>query len=367
MKYMRSIIMMIVIVVTISSFLVTACAPKATTSESGERETAQYETEEPASTTEAAETTAEKPKKEKILVGWSFCNLISLFWQAQEDHIKKYSDDKGHEYIITDAEEDPAKQDSQVKDLIARNVDAVVVIPQDQEAICASIDAVRAAGKPIISMSRSPACLDKVDYDVGSDSYQFASAIVDWLAKQADEKNITINLLLLVGDLRDNNAVLRRTGVIENVPKYADKIKVVTEIPTEWNQDKALSGTTNALQANPEINAIFVPSDYLLPSVIASLKAANKLLNFDDPNHIILATIDGDPYGVAQIKAGYADVDVAHDPWGWVEMSLDAAVKLVNGETLPSKKDVQVPVVATRDNVESLGDKLWGNVYKITE
>ena len=365
----RVLIVLLVMVVAISIAAVpmlSGCKKEAVTTteeEMEEREKAEYVTEEEG---EAAEEVEEEPAeaKEDILIGWSFCSLISLFWQAQEDHIKAYSDQKSYDYIITASEDNASKQDSAVKDLIARNCDAIVVIPADQEAICGSIDAVNAAGIPCVSMSRTPACLDKVAYDVGSDSYEFAEVIVDWLAEKADAEGIEINMLLLVGDLRDNNAVLRRDGVIDKAPEY-DNINIVTEVPTEWNLDKALSGTTNSLQANPEINCIFVPSDYLLPSVIASLQAANRLKPADDPDHIILATIDGDPYGVSQIKAGYVDIDVAHDPWGWVEMATDAAVKLINGQTLSVKKEVQIPVVATQDNVDELGTKLWGNVYEV--
>jgi ABC-type sugar transport system substrate-binding protein len=359
----RSLIVLTVVIVftMIAPFSFATGKKEATTEEELEkREKADYIIEEEGG---AAEEEAAAERKEKILIGWSFTSLISLFWQAQEDHVKAYSEKMGYDYIITASEDNASKQDSAIKDLIARNCDAIIVIPADQEAICGSIDAVNAAGIPCLSMSRSPACLDKVLYDVGSDSYEFAEIIVDWLAEKADREGIEINMLLLVGDLRDNNAVLRRNGVIEKAPQY-DNINVVAEVPTEWNLDKALSGTTNTLQANPEINCIFVPSDYLLPSVIASLQAANKLYKSGHPKHIILATIDGDPYGTSQIRAGYVDIDVAHDPWGWVEMATDAAVKLINGRKLPAKKEVQIPLVASRNNVNELGNKLWGNVYE---
>lgn len=46
--------------------------------------------------------------------------------------------------------------------------------------------------------------------------------------------------------------------------------------PDGVNQEKALAGITNALQAHPEIGLIFSSSDLLLPSISTVLRSARK-------------------------------------------------------------------------------------------
>ncbi len=319
------------------------------------------------STTKATETKDTIPASE-ISIGVSMPELISIYWKAQYDEIGRYAKEKGWNQTTTVADSDPTKQDSQIRDLIGKGVKGVIVVPVDAEAILTSIKAVKDAGLPCVAMSRPPKDISAVDYYVGSDNYAFAVEATRTIGNMAKERGIKLNILEMVGDLRDQNAVDRSKGFNDTVEKeFSDVITIVNSVPTEWNLDKSLSGCTNALQANPEINAIFVPSDYLLPTIISALQAANKLFTVDDPKHVIIAQIDGDPYGTKMIKDGFSDVDVAHDPWGDTQKAFNAIVTLINGGSLEATKEVLTPIVVTKNNVESLGDKLWGNVYPIPE
>lgn len=367
------VITLLILVFVLSSLALNGCQTKTaseTTAEVKRESGGDYTTETKeataeSTTTKIAETKDTIPASE-ISIGVSMPELISIYWKAQHDEVARYAKEKGWSQTTTVADSDPTKQDSQIRDLIGKGVKGIIVVPVDAEAILTSIKAVKDAGMPCVAMSRPPKDITAVDYYVGSDNYAFAVEATRKIGNMAKEKGIKLNLLEMVGDLRDQNAVDRSKGLNDTVKKeFSDVITIVNAVPTEWNLDKSLSGCTNALQANPEINAIFVPSDYLLPTIIGALQAANKLFTVDDPKHIIIAQIDGDPYGTKMIKDGFSDVDVAHDPWGDTQKAFNALVTLINGGTLEATKEVLTPMVVTKDNVESLGDKLWGNVYPI--
>ncbi len=310
---------------------------------------------------EAAAEVEEAVEEESYTIGISMPDTVATFWSVLVDYGVAYLEDMGHEVIVVDAGDDPTVQDNQIRDLIARKVDAIIVTPIDQYQICSSFTAGKEAGIKMIAMSRIPSCLEDVEFSVGADEYQIAVIITEWLGQYAEDNDMDINLLLLVGSLGDNAGVLRRAGVLDTVGRF-DRVNVVQEIPTDWDHDKALSGVTNALQANPEINAIFNPSDYILPPIISALQSANKLFPAGDPNHIIITTIDGNPNSLDYIREGIVDINVSHDPLGWAEQAADAALAAIRGDKIIGKLSIALPIPATIDNVDELGTKLWGNI-----
>ena len=98
---------------------------------------------------------------------------------------------------------------------------------------------------------------------------------VNYMISEAKKLHGTHKAMVIIGDLGDINAIGRRDGFDAAVKENgAGVIYVVARVPSEWNQEKAQAGVTNALQANPEIDFIFTSSDFLLPSIVSALKAA---------------------------------------------------------------------------------------------
>src|SRR5258707_8424505 len=95
----------------------------------------------------------------------------------------------------------------------------------------------------------------------------------------------------MVGALTDANAIGRRDGFLAGAKSCAN-IKVVQQLPTNWDPTTALNGVTNAFQAHPEIDAIFDPSDYLLPAVVSALKATKHFYPVGNAKHVAVVPID---------------------------------------------------------------------------
>jgi ABC-type sugar transport system substrate-binding protein len=85
--------------------------------------------------------------------------------------------------------------------------------------------------------------------------------------------------------------------------------EVVARIPTEWNQEKALAGLTNALQANPDVGLVFTSSDFLFPSVVSALTKAGRYQKAGEDGHVLLGGFDGDAtaYQRAEVRVGAED------------------------------------------------------------
>ena len=235
------VITVLVMGIFLISFLLSGCKATAssdTTAEVKRQSGGNYETKEStAETKSAVETQAKEtiPAGE-ISIGVSMPELISIYWKAQYDEIDRYAKEKGWKQTTTVADSDPTKQDSQIRDLIGKGVDGVIVVPVDAQAILTSIKAVKDAGLPVVAMSRPPKDITAVDYYVGADNYAYAVESIRYIGNLAKEKGIKIYLLEMVGDLRDQNAVDRSKGMTETVAKeFSDVITIVNSVPTEWN------------------------------------------------------------------------------------------------------------------------------------
>jgi ABC-type sugar transport system substrate-binding protein len=298
---------------------------------------------------------------EDITLGVSFPSLMSGTWQATEQSLLAYQEELGFQLVETVADNDVNKQLSQIEDMIAQGVDAIIVDPIDSKAILSAVDAANEAGIPIILFDRPPTDMEGVAAFVGSDNYAFGQEAARQLKAFADKDGVELKVLVLIGALTDENAVNRNDGFQEAAAELG--IEIVSEVPTDWEPQKALDGVTNALQANPEINAIFIPSDYLLPSVLSALKTSDKLVPYGEEGHIMLAQIDGDGNGAKSLQDGYSIVDIAHDPVAWAEMPVDIAITLINGGEVEPVFNALPGVVGTVENIHELGDQFWGNMF----
>jgi ribose transport system substrate-binding protein len=168
-----------------------------------------------------------------------------------------------------------------------------------------------------------------------------------------------LNVLLMVGALTDANAIGRRDG-FKAVAKKFPNIHIVQELPTNWDPTTALNGVTNALQAHSDINAIFDPSDYLLPAVVSALKATGHFAPVGDPNHIAVVTIDGDNNGCGALRKKWIDADVATVVGNFGPRALDAIIA-ANRTGSSATKVVKVQgLTLSQQNFAKTHAKVWG-------
>ena len=105
-------------------------------------------------TTAAADTTA--AAKEKIVVGMAWPGMQDAVWSTSKVLLEELAakSDPPIELIFTAADMDVTKQASDVKDLISKKVDVVLVFPIDSKAISASVKDCQDAGIPVMSFLR---------------------------------------------------------------------------------------------------------------------------------------------------------------------------------------------------------------------
>ena len=303
----------------------------------------------------------EPTPKKGLTIGISFETLQTEYWVASQNAIERACEKKGIGYIGAVANGDANRQFEQVNNFIAQGVDGIIIAPKDGNTIIPIIKAANRAGIPIVIYNRLPAKNKGTYTTVVADNYDITLRTVKYMAERAKATHQTQKAMILVGDLGDINAVNRRKGFKAAIAQYPGLVELVAEVPTEWNQEKALAGVTNALQANPGINFIFTSSDFLFPSIISALNNANKYHPIGHPDHVLLGGFDGDAMAYRLLENKYLDADGVQDVFYECERAVEAIWNQSQGKKAESLI-VDNGFVIHQNNLLEKADQMWGAV-----
>jgi ABC-type sugar transport system substrate-binding protein len=293
----------------------------------------------------------------------------------------KYAQDKGWQVVTSNANFDADAQANEVDYWISLGVDAIVVVPIDSKAICASVKKAKDAGIPFFTIDRAPiGCV--IDMTVQADNalagQQSATAIVQFLkTKYGSEKG---TVLELQGDMGQNVAQLRSSGFNDYIKQFPN-ITVISK-PTEWKGEKFQSATLDVVGSQP-VDAIYAHSDTVgsLP-ILSALDQLKKKVKAGDPNHIFLATVDGSATCLDNIRAGFQDQcsSQPNPDFGILVNYIDMVLKgqkITEGpvvkegapwspaKIVKSDTGMMLNLATTSVTAATVEDKnLWGNIVK---
>jgi ribose/xylose/arabinose/galactoside ABC-type transport system permease subunit/ABC-type sugar transport system substrate-binding protein len=300
---------------------------------------------------------AEPPHARKIAL--LFDSLISPFWVSAIELLRRAAHDRGWSVLEAVSNMDDNRQYDQVRSMIQRGVDAIVIVHTDGKAVIPAIRAANTAGVPMVHFNRPPAVSDAYSVAVVVDNRKLMEETVSALIGIARVRGGKYKAAALLGDLGDSNGAHRRDGIYDAMEKNRGVVELVARIATEWNADKAFAGLTNALQAHPDINMLITSSDFLTPQIQQALRTAGKWHPAGHPEHVLIAGFDGDESGYEQLAAGYYDVDGVQNLNYEVDLTLKALEQLWAQER-PPKILLDSGFVISRDSLQAKRDQMWG-------
>ena len=293
-----------------------------------------------------------------------FDGLYSPFWVAGIDAIKKDLESRGYEMLQAISDKDDNKQFEQVKAMLARKVDGIIIVQTDSNAVIPAIREANKAKVPMVHFNRPPAESDAFSVAVQADNRRITRETVQYMVDVAKKRGGTYKAAILIGNLGDPNAIGRRDGFFDVVDQHKDLIEVVARVPTEWNADKAFGGLTNAFQANPDINFLFTSSDFMFPQIVQVMQVADKYYPIDDPNHVVFGGFDGDATAYELMKDKYLDADGVQDLFYEAKLAVNAIVDLQAGKKV-DKLLLDPGFAITQANMSEMQERMWGyHIYK---
>ena len=302
----------------------------------------------------------ETVKEDPMVFGIAMPQLDNDGFKANLVGIKQFAEENNIELIITDGKASADSQMQQVEDLITKKVDAIVMCPVDSGAAAAAVVKANAANIPVVSFDRniSGGVLAGL---AESDNTAHGAAGADLMKEAAENSGMKVEDLIvleLLGTLSTTAGLQRHTGFSERA--MALGISIVAALPTEFKNDTAYNAVLDAFQANPNINAIFVPSDNALYSGVESaLRQLGKLVPLGEKGHILITTVDGGPQGLKGIRNHFIDAIASQSKLVMSEKAMDLALMAAKGETIKESIIRIQPTPVTITNVDDI--TLWAN------
>ena len=287
-----------------------------------------------------------KPLNE-ITIG--FANLgsgVNGYVATYYDTFNAYTKELGVKTVVLDAQVDPAKQSDQVQDLIAQQVDVMIVWPVNGKAIVPALRKAKDAGIPVvITNSQADASADPY-YNTfsGPDNIAQAKTAGEMMVEALGGKG---NIVVINGLPGYSVAQEREKGFMDVIKMHPD-IKVLDIQPADWSREKAQSVMEAYLvKYGDQIDGVYSADSDMGVGALAAVKAAvaeGKIkegkIKFTDCT-LFAAAYD-------EIKAGRYYGSVLQSPVVDAKAAVQAAVQIVEGQELPKNVFFKSPAVTVK-------------------
>lgn len=213
--------------------------------------------------------------KDKPVIGFSIDDLRIERWARDRDYFIEAAKALGAEVNVQSADANEQRQISQIENLIAKKVDAIVIVPFNSKVLTNTIREAKKAGIKVVSYDRLILNAD-IDAYITFDNERVGAMQAEGVVKVVPKGSY----YLLGGAPTDNNAKLLREGQMKVLKPYVDRgdIKILgDQWVKEWSAEEALKITENVLTKNAnKVDAIIASNDGTAGGAIQAL-AAQKL------------------------------------------------------------------------------------------
>jgi len=281
-------------------------------------------------------------RDEPISVGLSMNTLNNAFFVTVVEGARSMADELGVNLIVTDAQNNPSQEISNVENLIQQDVDILILDPSDSNAIVPSVLDANDANIPVFTIDRQ-ANDGEVITHIGFDAIKSGRIAGQFLADELDGKG---NIVEIMGIMGTSVAQDRSRGFNETMDKYPD-MNIIANQPANFDRGQAMSVMENILQSNSEIDGIYAANDEMALGVLAALEAADKL------DEIVLIGCDAIDDAMNAIREGKMEATIAEPPFFLGKRAVKTAIAIYNGKELEEEIVLENQLV-TKENVDKI-------------
>lgn len=273
----------------------------------------------------------QKEVEEGITLGLSLSTLNNPFFVTLKEGAEEKAGELGVKLIVVDSQDDPAREATNIEDLIQKQVDALLINPTDADAVVPSVKKANGAGIPVFTIDRGAAGGNIVSH-IASDNVAGGKMAGEYLVKILGGKGKVVELEGIAG----TSAARDRGKGFNEVAAANPDIEIVARQTANFNRAEGLSVFENILQAHPEIDGVFAHNDEMILGAIQAAEAAGR----DDK--ILFVGFDAVDDAVRAVKEKKLAATVAQQPSQMGILGVQFATDYLNGKTV--EKYIPVPL-----------------------
>jgi len=237
-------------------------------------------------------------------LGLSLSTLNNPFFVTLKDGAEEAADEAGVELIVVDSQDDPAREATNIEDLIQQGVDAILVNPTDADAVVPSIQKANQAEIPVFTIDRG-ANGGVVISHIASDNVAGGAVAGKFLCEALGGEGNAVELEGIAGTSAARD---RGNGFNTYMSSECSGVEIVARQTANFNRAEGLTVFENILQAEPVINGTFAHNDEMILGAIEAAEAAGR------SDEIIFVGFDAVDDAKAAVDAGKLAATIAQQP-----------------------------------------------------
>lgn len=291
------------------------------------------------------QTSSQKEKKQKFVIGFSQCNSAEPWREVMnKEMMKEAALHPEIELIISDAQQDNSKQVADVENFIVKEVDLLIISPNEAQPLTAVVEKAYKQGIPVVVVDRK-ILSDNYTVFIGADNMKIGTEAGKYAAKLLKGKGTIVELSGLKGS---TPAIERHDGFMQGIAGNPD-IKIIYEQDGAWLRGKGHDIMENALQRFEKIDLVYGHNDPMAQGAYISAKNAHR------EKEMFFLGIDGLPGaegGAQAVANGELNATFVY-PTGGKE-AIIYALKILNKETVEKKVTLNTATIDSTNAKEFL-------------
>ncbi|WP_075200981.1 substrate-binding domain-containing protein [Leucobacter celer] len=268
-------------------------------------------------------------------IGMTQINQTAIFFTEMNAGAQEAADELGCELTIANANNDSARQSSDIENFVTQGVDALIVVAIDVNGVKPAVEAAQAQGIPVIAIDAE---VEGVDTFVGVDNEAGGVEAGEWMIDaglvEGSQYGVVDAKNSFIQNQREDGfrATIDAAGAIHTQSVNGDNV-----------QEKAATAAQDLVTAQPNLKFIYTTGEPATVGAVAALSggsSATKIIGWDLTAEVIKG-----------IDSGLVEAVIQQDPR---QEGVEAVgeVKAILGGASP-KGFIDVPItIVTSDNVD---------------
>lgn len=274
----------------------------------------------------------------------------SMWWEVVHKGAQQACEEEGYECVWSGPEQetDRERQIQCVEDAITKDVAAIVLGPNDFNALVRPVKKIKKAGIPCVIIDSAVNAPESMyEAFAATDNLAGGATAADIIGKKLGGKG-KVMLVKFVQNSASTDA--RADGFKKQLADKYPGIEIATEQYTMGTVEDARQKTVDMLSRDNTIDAVFAVNQ---PTSVGAFKA---LQNEKMAGKVAFVAFDSDPVLLNGVENNEVEAIIAQNPYAIGYDGVKAAVKAIKGIAQEKNQNV-ASMVVTIDNLDEMKEK----------
>lgn len=252
------------------------------------------------------------------------------------------------ELIVTNAQSQINKQNSDIQDMLAQGAEVLIVAPLNADGLEPAFQAAKEQNVPVFLIDRevtAEPCENYITF-MGSNFVRQGQQAADLLAEATNEE---AQVAILEGTPGASVTTDRQNGFVDQLEAEYPDMEVVASQTANFIRTEGQTVMEQLLQSNPDLNAVYAHNDEMALGAIQAIRDAGKTPGKD----IKVVSIDGTEGAVQALAQGQMNGVVESNP-RFGPLAFQTIEQFLKGEPIPQKIIIEDRIYTPENAEENL-------------